>query len=76
MVVGQSEEVSISVWIAKDAPSQQAREVILALSGAGDESGTEPWCCPGCSEQIEPHFTECWKCVTAHCNPSCGEDGG
>ena len=40
MVVGHSED--ISVWIVEDAPFQQAREVILALSGAGDQTGSEP----------------------------------
>ena len=23
-----------------------------------------PWCCPGCSEQVEAQFGACWKCGT------------
>jgi uncharacterized protein with PIN domain len=62
--IGHFEDVSTSVWIAADAHFQQAREVILAFSGAKDETRSEPWRCPGCREQIEPQFTECWKCET------------
>ena len=23
-----------------------------------------PWICPNCGEEIEDHFTDCWKCQT------------
>jgi hypothetical protein len=64
VVVHFEDPFAASVWIAENAPFQQVQEVILALSGAGDETGSEPWCCLGCSEQIEPQFTQCWQCGT------------
>jgi len=66
MVLGPFEDASVSVWIAAGAPFQLAREVVLTFS-RGQELGepqSEPWCCPGCREQIEPQFNECWKCGT------------
>jgi hypothetical protein len=65
MVVGHYEDpFACSIWIAADAPFQQAREVISAFSGVQDEARSEPWYCHACREQIEPQFTECWKCGT------------
>jgi hypothetical protein len=26
-------------------------------------TGAEAWTCPGCGEQIEPQFAQCWRCA-------------
>jgi hypothetical protein len=55
-----------SVWVAEGPNFELAREVVMALSReqAFIETQNEHWYCPRCREQIEPQFTECWKCGT------------
>jgi hypothetical protein len=55
-----------SVWVLDDSQASSARAVLAAYEsrvdpGAGAGVG---WGCPGCGEQIEPQFTECWRCGT------------
>jgi hypothetical protein len=52
-----------SVWIAEDTLYEQARNVVMAFS-LGEGSTQDSWHCSTCQEQIEPQFTECWKCGT------------
>lgn len=56
-----------SVWVSDD---EDAGRALLVLADYGREEprgggqwGT--WACPGCGEQVESQFTECWKCGAA-----------
>ncbi|WP_018954584.1 DUF2007 domain-containing protein [Thioalkalivibrio sulfidiphilus] len=48
------------VWVMEDGDEDRAREIIEAVTAAGDEG--PGWTCPGCGEQLEPVFTQCWNC--------------
>ena len=53
-----------SVWIVDEAQFEHANELLVAFlkgSFARMYSG-EGWSCPGCGEQLEGQFTECWSC--------------
>ena len=53
------------LWVVEDSQYDQARKIIeTALSSKGSTS--QPWKCPGCSEEIEGQFTECWNCGKSH----------
>jgi hypothetical protein len=43
----------------EDADEQYALGV---LARASDTQAGPPWICEGCSEQLEPQFTTCWRC--------------
>lgn len=45
------------LWVAEE-DADRASEIIKAQTS--DKGGS--WVCPGCSEEIEPQFTECWNC--------------
>jgi hypothetical protein len=38
------------------------RYALGALAGAAATQPGAPWTCEGCSEQLEPQFTCCWRC--------------
>jgi hypothetical protein len=53
-----------AVWVPEEVKDAATRLVERYRSGAAarDLDGDEPWTCPGCGEQLEPQFTECWSC--------------
>ena len=52
-----------SVWVPE---SQAERAFRLVTEHEGVPDGAAPdWTCPGCDEEIEGQFTECWQCGTA-----------
>ena len=53
-------ESFVELWIVDDAQAEAAREI---FSGSRPASSV-PWTCPGCGEDIEAEFDECWKCQT------------
>lgn len=56
-----TDDTGPSVWV----PESQAARAVQLLVGreAAPEEG-EDWTCPGCGEEIEDQFTECWQCGT------------
>jgi hypothetical protein len=55
-------EARPSVWVL-ESQAEKAIRLIIAHQG---EPGADPdWACPGCGEEIEGQFTECWQCGTS-----------
>ena len=38
------------------------RFALSALARAASATGGTPWTCKCCGEQLEPQFTQCWRC--------------
>ena len=53
-----------SVWVADNAHFPRAHELLVAfLTGSlARELSGQRWECPGCGENLEGQFTECWSC--------------
>ncbi len=49
------------VWVFNDDDARRALRV-LAQTLHRDETGSEGWICPNCSEQLEAQFVQCWQC--------------
>ena len=55
-----------SVWVLDEADFEKAREIVADYD-RGDKGNAlkkNLWKCPKCGEELEPQFTECWKCGT------------
>ena len=59
-----------SVWVRSE-DAEQALDVVEDYDMSDDMDGDDgesepldPWICPNCGEEIEGHFTDCWKCQT------------
>ena len=52
-----------SVWVA-DGDAARANELVIEAFRREDAGG-EVWTCPGCGEQLEAQFSECWQCGTS-----------
>lgn len=48
------------VWVMEDEDEARAREIISAVTAVAEEGAG--WTCPGCGEQLEAAFTQCWNC--------------
>ena len=59
-----------SVWVLDD--SQLDRALLLIAEYERRERPPDtlgvPWRCSSCGEELEPQFTECWRCGTARQN--------
>jgi hypothetical protein len=53
-----------SVWVP-DLQAEKAVRLIIAHFGEAQPGPGEDWTCPGCGEEIEGQFTECWQCASA-----------
>ncbi len=54
-------ECWIELWVTEDSQIENAKQIIKeALESAENES--ENWQCPGCGEDIEGQFSDCWNC--------------
>ncbi|MGH2720648.1 MAG: hypothetical protein ACRDJO_03475 [Actinomycetota bacterium] len=53
-----------SVWVP-ELQAEKAVRLIIAHFGEAEAAGAPDWTCPGCAEEIEGLFTECWQCGTA-----------
>ena len=51
------------LWVHKDEELEQARQLITSAMTMSETQQT-PWKCPGCGQNIEPQFTQCWQCDT------------
>ena len=51
------------IWVVDPRDHERAEhllaQMLVSLSEA--PAGT-PWRCPDCGEEIEPQFTDCWRC--------------
>jgi hypothetical protein len=55
-----------SVWVSGESLEKALAIVAAYRDGDGRaEAVGEPWRCPGCGEELEPQFTECWECGSA-----------
>ncbi len=62
MAAGELPPISVwpELWV-EDSQYDSAREIIkMALSD--EVKAGDPWICPGCGEEHEPQFTDCWNC--------------
>jgi hypothetical protein len=46
------------------------RYALGALARAAAAPSGNPWRCAGCGEQIEPQFTQCWRCGREAADPA------
>ena len=53
-----------TVWVLHDLQAPEAVRIVEEYSSSAPASGgeAEGWRCPACGEQVEPQFSECWKC--------------
>jgi hypothetical protein len=49
-----------SVWV-NEPDVEEARTLVAEYETRPKPQGP-PWECPGCGEQIEGQFSECWQC--------------
>lgn len=55
------------VWVVEEGEFARA-DALLRAYLRGDDAQThalEGWRCPGCAEEIEGQFTDCWRCGAA-----------
>jgi len=59
-----------SVWVLDDSQLDRALPVDRGVrtSGASSRYLRGTWRCSSCGEELEPQFTECWRCGTARQN--------
>lgn len=53
----------LSLWVPEEKFAQAQEFLNQYFQGPG-ETTQEKWSCPGCGEEQEPQFSECWKCGT------------
>jgi hypothetical protein len=51
-------ECQAEVWVTDQGDAQRA-ELLLR---EGRPVAGPAWACPACGEQLEPQFTQCWRC--------------
>ena len=53
-----------TVWVLHDRQAPEAVRIVEEYSSSASASGREAqgWRCSACGEQVEPQFSECWKC--------------
>jgi len=49
------------IWVLEDFQAEQARELVQAFLQAAEQPA-RPWTCPGCGEQVDAPFSQCWRC--------------
>jgi hypothetical protein len=49
------------LWVRQAGDVLRARALIE--EALRPVTGAEAWTCPGCGEQIEPQFAQCWRCA-------------
>ena len=55
------------LWVRQPGEALRARGLIDAALRPVEAE--EPWQCPGCGEQIEPQFAQCWRCAGVPATP-------
>ncbi|MCB1233944.1 MAG: DUF2007 domain-containing protein [Verrucomicrobiae bacterium] len=64
-------EVFPELWVADDADYERALELLTHYEPPDTETLTD-WQCPGCGEDVEKEFGECWNCGATR--PGFGEN--
>ena len=56
-----------AVWIQDDNKYEQAQNLIRQIENKtlNAPAGDSPWKCPNCGQNLEPQYTDCWKCGTS-----------
>ena len=49
------------LWVRSPGQALRAKGLIDEALQSGAEE--DPWVCPGCGEQIEAQFMQCWRCA-------------
>ena len=49
------------IWVHDDAAIEQAKRLLADLRNPTWRN----WLCPGCGEQVDGPFEQCWNCGTA-----------
>jgi len=52
------------LWVIDESKIEQARQIIQE-SLESPEVPAPAWSCPGCHEQVDGQFSECWNCGLA-----------
>jgi hypothetical protein len=56
-----------TVWVLDDLQAPEAARIVEEYFSSVSASGqAQGWRCPICGEQLEPQFSECWKCGASH----------
>lgn len=51
------------IWVVDARDYARAQKLLAELRESLDaQVPGEPWRCPDCGEEIEPQFTDCWRC--------------
>lgn len=56
----------METWPQLYVDDADERFALGALAGAATAKSGKPWICGGCGEQLEPQFTQCWRCGLEH----------
>ncbi len=51
-------ECQAEVWVMDEGDAQRAERLLRE----GRPVTGPAWNCPACGEQLEPQFTQCWRC--------------
>jgi len=52
----------IETWPQLYVDDSDERFALSALARASAVATGSPWRCPTCGEELEPQFTQCWRC--------------
>ena len=55
-------EVCPQLYVLNDGDLEKARQLLL-MHEVGP-SAAQAWNCPGCGQEIEAQFAECWNCAS------------
>ena len=51
------------IWVVEPRDHARAEHLLGELLKSLQQPSTgESWRCPNCGEEIEPQFTDCWRC--------------
>ena len=53
----------LETWPQLYVEDEDESAALRALARASAAATGQPWVCERCGEQLEPQFTECWRCA-------------
>jgi hypothetical protein len=56
------------LWITDDSRYEECRQLVEEILRT-DNIPADPWQCPGCHEEIEGQFSQCWRCGAGRPEP-------
>ena len=60
----------METWPQLYVDDADERFALSALARAAAGSAGAPWICPGCGEESEAQFTQCWRCGAEVTHPT------